>query len=143
MEAHKPGQGSLTRLTAWLILILVLALGAVELYSWIQRKDDGPILGLSLELFRSLPFVGVPLSWKFLICVGVFVGLLWLARMYMTRPATVDMLIETELEMKKVSWPTFDESLNATWVVILVTVTLTVALFFFDFVLGSFFRFIF
>jgi len=143
MEAHKPGQGSLTRLTAWLILILVLALGAVELYSWIQRKGDGPILGLSLELFRSLPFVGVPLSWKFLICVGVFAGLLWLARMYMTRPTTVDMLIETELEMKKVSWPTFDESLNATWVVILVTVTLTVALFFFDFVLGSFFRFIF
>ena len=143
MEAYKPGQGSMSRLSAWLMLILVLALGAVELYSWIQRKGDGPIFGLNVALLRDLPFVGVPLSWKFLICVGVFVGLLWLTRMYMTRPATVDMLIETELEMKKVSWPTFEESLNATWVVVLVTVVLTASLFFFDFILGSFFRFIF
>lgn len=143
MESYKPGQGSLTRLAAWLILILVLALGAVELYSWIQAKDDAPIFGIQLELFRDLPFLGVPLSWKFLLCFGLFLGLLWLARIYMTRPATVDLLIETELEMKKVSWPTFEESLNATWVVVLVTVTLTAALFLFDFVCGTFLRFIF
>jgi preprotein translocase SecE subunit len=143
MEEYKPGQGSMTRLAAWLVLILVLALGAVELYSWIQRKGDGAVLGLSWELFRTLPFLGVPLSWKLLLCIVIFGGLLWFMRMYMTRATTVDMLIETELEMKKVSWPTFEESMNATWVVLLVTVTLTIALFFFDFVLGSFFRFIF
>jgi preprotein translocase SecE subunit len=143
MEPYKPGQGGLTRLSAWLILILVLALGAVELYSWIYRKGDGPIFGINLEVLRRLPFLGAPVSWKLLLCAAIFVGLLWLVRLYMTRPTTVDMLIETEMEMKKVSWPTMEESMNATWVVVFVTVFLTVTLFFFDFVLGSLLRFVF
>jgi len=144
MDEYKPGQGGLARLSTWLILVSALFLGVVELYSWLHRRGDGAIFGLDRwRVFRSLPFFGVPLSWKVLLCVVLLVGLLWLVRRYMTKPRTVDMLIETELEMKKVSWPTLDESLNATWVVVLVTVLLTGALFFFDFALGWLFRMIF
>ena len=144
MEAYKPGQGSLARLSAWLVLLLVAVMGVVELYSWIHDKSDRALGGLqNLRLFRELPLLGVPFSWKFLICVALLIGLLWLLRRYMGRPGTVDVLIETELEMKKVSWPTMDEALNATWVVVLVTVVLTGSLFFFDYVLNALFSWVF
>ncbi|MHC4135996.1 MAG: preprotein translocase subunit SecE, partial [Planctomycetota bacterium] len=91
----------------------------------------------------DLPLLGVPLSWKLLFCVALFLGLLWLIRRYLVRPQTVDTLIETELELKKVSWPTKDESMNATWVVVLVTVLMTVTLSVFDGLLGALFRMIF
>jgi preprotein translocase SecE subunit len=136
METYKAGQGGLTRLTSWVGLLLVTFLGCVELYSWIQNpKTDTPILGINLELFWKLPILGVPLSWKLLLCLAVFIGLIWAVRRYMMRPATVDTLIEVEMEMKKVSWPTRDESMNATWVVIFVTLLITFLLFFFDLIM--------
>jgi preprotein translocase SecE subunit len=52
-------------------------------------------------------------------------------------------LIETELEMKKVSWPTGAEARNATWIVVLVTIILTASLAFFDIALVSVFKFFF
>jgi preprotein translocase SecE subunit len=141
MEAYKPGQGSLARLSAWLILLLVATMGVVELYSWIHDKGDRALVGL--RLFEDIPILGVPFSWKFVLCVALLVGMLWLVRWYMARPVTVDLLIETELEMKKVSWPTMDEAMNATWVVVLVTVVLTGSLFFFVYVLTALFSWIF
>ncbi len=141
MEAYKAGQGSLARLTSWMLILIALFLGCVELYSWVYAKADGPII--DLEVFRDLPLLGVPLSWKLLLCIALFFGLLWLIRRYLLRPQTVDTLIETELELKKVSWPTKDESMNATWVVVLVTVLMTVTLSVFDGLLGALFRMIF
>jgi len=141
MEAYKAGQGSLARLTTWVLILIALFLGCVELYSWIYDKTDGPII--DLEVFHDLPLLGVPLSWKLLFCIALFFGLLWLVRRYLRRPQTVDTLIETELELKKVSWPTKDESMNATWVVVLVTVLMTVTLSVFDGLLGALFRMIF
>jgi preprotein translocase SecE subunit len=141
MQAYKAGQGSLARLTSWMLILIALFLGCVELYSWIYDKTDAPIV--DLEVFYDLPLLGVPLSWKLLFCVALFLGLLWLIRRYLVRPQTVDTLIETELELKKVSWPTKDESMNATWVVVLVTVLMTVTLSVFDGLLGALFRMIF
>jgi preprotein translocase SecE subunit len=141
MEAYKAGQGSLARLISWVLVLIALFLGCVELYSWIYDTSDGPII--NLEVFRNLPLLGVPLSWKLLFCIALFFGMLWLILRYFRRPQTVDTLIETELELKKVSWPTKDESMNATWVVVLVTVLMTVTLSVFDGLLGALFRMIF
>ena len=55
----------------------------------------------------------------------------------------MDALIETEQELRKVSWPTRDESINATGVVILVSVLLTAALFGFDLLFNRIFSLIF
>jgi preprotein translocase SecE subunit len=52
-------------------------------------------------------------------------------------------LVETELEMRKISWPTKQESLNAMWVVVFVTVVLTFTLAAFDGGLHLLLRFIF
>ncbi len=135
METYKAGQGSLTRLVTWTILILALCMGCVEIYSWIHRPASHSVMDRSvvpLEWFRSLPVFGVPFSIKFAICLAVFVGLVWFLKWFMHRTTTVDTLIETEMELKKVSWPTREESYNATWVVLLVTVLLTMSLWAFD-----------
>lgn len=142
MDTYKAGQGSLARLTAWVALLAAVALGAAELYSWIQnpRTDTALLPG---ELFNDLPFFGTKFSWKFLLCAVVFFAGLWLARRIMNRKDAVDALIETEQELRKVSWPTRDESINATGVVILVSLLLTVALFSFDLLFNRIFGAIF
>ena len=142
METYKAGQGSLARLTAWVALLAAVALGAAELYSWIQNpKTDTPLLPGAL--FADLPFFGTPFSWKFLLCALVFFAGIWLARRIMNRKDAVDALIKTEQELRKVSWPTRDESINATGVVILVSVLLTAALFGFDLLFNRVFGMIF
>ena len=142
MDTYKAGQGSLARLIAWVALIAAVALGAAELYSWIQnpRTDNALLPG---ELFQDLPFFGTKFSWKFLLCTVVFFAGLWLSRRIMNRKDAVDALIETEQELRKVSWPTRDESINATGVVILVSLLLTAALFGVDLLFNRLFGMIF
>jgi len=130
MERYKAGQASLTRLVTWMVLVLGAAMGCVELYAWIQSPGDRSLIPLAW--FAKLPVFAVPFSWKFLLCLIIFTGLMYFVRWFMARRGTTDTLIETELEMKKVSWPTKDESFNAMWVVVLVTVALTVTLAAFD-----------
>ncbi|HLF95421.1 MAG TPA: preprotein translocase subunit SecE [Planctomycetota bacterium] len=141
MEPQKAGQGTLTRLVAWMVLILAVALGCVELYAWIQSPADESLV--PGEWFRRLPVLAVPLSLKFLLCLMLFVGLLMVVRWAMRRPSMSTTLVETELEMKKVSWPTKQESFNAMWVVVFVTVVLTGTLAAFDGALHLILRFIF
>lgn len=141
MEPQKAGQGTLTRLVTWMVLILAVALGCVELYAWIQSPVDQPLVAGAW--FRRLPFVAVPLSWKFLLCSVLGVGLLMGVRWSMHRPSMSTTLVETELEMKKISWPTKQESFNAMWVVVFVTVVLTATLAAFDGALHLILRFIF
>ncbi len=141
MEAYKSGQGSFIRLSVNVALVLVMFLGAMELYSWIQDTDDKSLI--PIQVFQDLPLLGVPFSWKFLLCTGLGLGLWWLIHRAISKPARVDTLIETELELKKVSWPTGAEARNATWIVVLVTIILTASLAFFDIALVSIFKFFF
>lgn len=143
METYKAGQGSLARLISWVGLVFVTFLGSVELFSWIHDPKDPPLFGINLALFRELPVVGVALTWKLILCIVVFIGLMWLVRRVLMKPGTVDTLIEVEMEMKKVSWPTRAESMNATWVVVFVTILITFLLFFFDLILRYTFGLIF
>jgi preprotein translocase SecE subunit len=141
MEPQKAGQGSLTRLVSWTVLILAVLLGCYELYTWIQTSGDRSLI--PGQWFERLPILGIPFSWKFVVCVILCVGLLVFVRWLMRRPSTATTLTETELEMKKISWPTKQESLNAMWVVVFVTVVLTGTLAAFDGALHLILRFIF
>jgi len=138
MEAYKSGQGSLARLIAAFALAIMAVLGCVELYSQIQARGDRSLV--PGEVFASLPLLGVPLSLKFVLCVAVLVALAYGIRRYLARPVVVDTLIETEAELKKVSWPTRQESWNASLVVVLVSVVLCMLLFAFDAALSKFFE---
>ncbi|MGH7163088.1 MAG: preprotein translocase subunit SecE [Planctomycetota bacterium] len=134
MEAYKTGQGSLARLSAAFALFVAALLGCVELYSWIHDpRSDRPLF--ESDVLRRLPVLGVPFSWKFLLCLALFVAFAAGVRKLLARPASVDTLIETEAELRKVSWPTTEESRKATAVVIGVSLLITLVLFLFDVVL--------
>ena len=143
MESYKAGQGSLARLTTWVAVLIALALGCAELYTWIQDPLEDTSLIPGVALFEDLPFFGTKFSWKFLLCVLIFAAGIWLSRRLLTKKSTVDALIETEQELRKVYWPTRQESINATGVVILVSVLLTAALFSFDMLFNRLFSLIF
>ena len=61
----------------------------------------------------------------------------------LNKPESVDLMIETEQEMKKVSWPTLPEVWNATLVVVAVTAVLAVAMSLFDLGLRRLFHLVF
>ena len=62
--------------------------------------------------------LGTPVSPAFLICGGIFVVGTWLIHRWQARPKVADLLIDTESELRKVTWPTMDEVINSSLVVI-------------------------
>ena len=125
LELYKKGQGTLARSVAYGIVAGLIVFGAIRLYASL----GGPFLEV---LAQDVPVVGDVTVRKVLAIVVALLGLVGL-HLILNRPQSVDLLIETEQEMKKVSWPTLPDVWNATGVVILVTVTLAVTMSAFDF----------
>ncbi|MEO0652273.1 MAG: preprotein translocase subunit SecE, partial [Planctomycetota bacterium] len=59
---------------------------------------------------------------------------------YMQRDNVVETLVDTETELKKVTWPTFNETVNSSLIVVAFVVLLTGYLWLSDQVLDSVFR---
>lgn len=135
LALYKPGQAKAARWTAYLLLALVLFLGVRSLYAWINEPGvnvwvaDLPVLG-SITLYKA-------------IAAFVFLLGLYALHMVLNRPAMVDLLIDTEQEMRKVSWPSGSDVKSATLVVALVTFVMGFILFWADELLQLLFRFFF
>ena len=125
LELYKKGQGTLARSVAYGIVAGLIVFGAIRLYASL----GGPFLEV---LAQDVPVIGDVTVRKVVAIVVALLGLVGL-HVILNRPQSVDLLIETEQEMKKVSWPTIRDVWNATGVVILVTVTLAVTMSAFDF----------
>jgi preprotein translocase subunit SecE len=134
LEPYKPGQGKLARGIAYVLGILLVFFGAWRLYATINRPGHAWVEGV--------PLVG---SLSLYNTVAIVVGLtgLLLLHVVLNRPATVDLLIDTEQEMKKVSWPSRREVQNATIVVVIVSFTLALLLSGFDHLLSVLFQLVF
>ena len=74
----------------------------------------------------------------FVLLCGTFLAYWFAGR----REKTVDFLIATDFEMKKVNWSTPKEVVGATWVVIGAAVLISASLFVFDLTFRTFFKFI-
>ena len=115
-SVYKPGQGYWTRvLSALGAGVLVLA-GVGWLWNELSVIRD--------DRYRLYVQAGV--------AVGVIVffgGLLWWV---LNNTRTVDFMIATESEMRKVNWPTRREIIGSTWVVICGTLLMAMLLFVVD-----------
>jgi preprotein translocase SecE subunit len=120
---YRPGQGSASRQAAHVVGVLFAAWGCVDLWAWLQRFDAlrAPLLP---EGFSHLPFGGPAVSGSLGIGLVLFAAGWGLLAWGLKHPRLADLLIETESEMKKVSWPSLPEAWGTTKVV-----TVTVALF--------------
>jgi preprotein translocase SecE subunit len=120
-QIFKPGQGYWTRVMSaigWGLLILMGALWFSDLFAGVRIADVENIY------IRAVAFI---------VIVLVFGALLYY--LIGRKPRFVDFLIATEGEMKKVNWSTRKEIMGMTWVVIGLTIILTLILTFLDFVL--------
>ena len=121
---RKFGQGYWTRVMSVVGFGLVAVLGAI----WIWRMLDTVSVG-----FPSI-YLASGVSMLFLAIIGAalwwFVG--WNAR-------SVDFLVATEGEMKKVNWSTKHELVGSTVVVIAVVIIISLFCWLFDFIFSTLF----
>ncbi len=124
-QVYKPTQGRLTRQLTCGSIWLAVALGAWRL--WITLTDR-----VSPTMHWALPVVVILLGG-------------WLGFRLVNWPRFADFLISVEAELKKVSWPTRNELIRASGVVIFTIVFLAVLMFGFDLfwdAIGSVIRYI-
>jgi preprotein translocase SecE subunit len=113
MFKHRPGEGVYARGVAFWTLAGFAFLYARRLFLWLDRYDV-----MRKVLVPEIPVLGAPLTPGFLAGLAGFTLLAWGAWRLMNAPKIGDLLIDTELEMKKVTWPSLDESWKASLVVI-------------------------
>ena len=134
-ELIKKGQGSLARLVAYTIGAALIVFGAWRFYATFNQR------GVAV-LVDSVPILGELTAFNVGAIVVAVAGLIGL-HLVLNRERTTDLLIETEQEMRKVSWPTLPEVWNATLVVVMVTMTLAATMYGFDLALARLFRLVF
>jgi preprotein translocase SecE subunit len=117
MARYKQDQGRLARMASFWTLAAMLFYGCAtlraELPSYVKALQQPLLSG-----FPELPVFGVTLNGALLIAVVLFVGGIWFLYRWLERPKNADLLIETEAELRKVTWPTMREVVNSSVVVI-------------------------
>jgi preprotein translocase subunit SecE len=111
-EIYKKGQGTTARWIAAAGMGALAAFGTFELYDSLSGITSG--------------IAGVP--WGTLISVVVFLGAAVLIAWLINLPKFVDYLIMSEIELRKVSWPTREELKRQTTVVIIALVAFSLVL---------------
>jgi preprotein translocase SecE subunit len=112
MLKYRPGEGVFARGTAFWSLAGFAFLAGRRLYFWVQRWEFP-----NRVLVDDIPVLGMPLTPAFLMGVALFLGAAFGLLKLINAPKVADLLIETELEMKKVTWPSADDSRKASFVV--------------------------
>jgi preprotein translocase subunit SecE len=139
VETYKEGHGVLVRRVAFVTLAALLVWGGTELYGWLQ----------SAQWVRNnrwhdyqIPVVHQYIDPAFVICwVVVITGCVLLYRA-LNRARAADFLIETDTEVRKVTWPTWNDAWNSSLIVLIFVVVVTGFIFASDFVINRVMRWI-
>jgi preprotein translocase SecE subunit len=133
--AYKKDQGRMARMAAYWSLAILLFYGCTSLHTELSALFPSlaePIGGI------RVPVISMDLSPALIVSSLVLGTGLWLLYRWQNTPKQADLLIETESELKKVTWPTLDEAINGSVVVILCVVFLMAFLAGADWILGRF-----
>jgi len=83
------------------------------------RADCDQLLHINQEAMRHKADAASQIARRwFLITLALLCFLLWTLRRWEQKPKIADLLIETESEMRKVTWPSMPEAVNSSIVVI-------------------------
>lgn len=133
---YKPDQGRLARMAVFWLVFLLVFYGCMALR---YQLDAWTPDGMRAKLF-ALPVVG-DVSWNVAVSLLVIPGLTaGLLIRYLNKAKIADFLIETEGELRKVAWPSFDETRRASIIVIICVIILMTYLAGSDFLLGRLFN---
>ncbi len=114
LRLRKEGQGMIVRTVAGVILVGLLAFGCASLANAVNAAWwDGQII-------PTVPFFEFQISNGYLVSFALFmIGCFGVYTQVVNHPDVAEFLIETETELRKVSWPEAGEFLNATIVVLI------------------------
>ncbi len=145
---YKPKQGIVIRRITFLCLLVLFTFGAYRLYSTCFPPAESIQYGwLSQPLTQiTIPLVeyDIIISYRLFISLGIWLFSVLLSFWASFRHARLsEFLIETESEMRKVSWPIFREVVTSSVVVIITIIILGVFMFLSDIVFDKFFGTIF
>lgn len=140
-EIHKPGQGVLVRRFAFWIVAALIVWGGLSLYTWLvtlewdafrkplfEKSTPGQAFVIPLLDQRIDP--AFFLTWG-LIAVGVY-----LAWRLLNRAKSAEFLVETDSELKKVTWPGWKDVWSSSMIVLVFIALMTVFLIASDKVIG-------
>jgi|GEM_PF-2115025 len=138
MNTYKPGQGRQARTLAALLAILVTAWGAYSFLDYGNSKLDR-LMGFEKPIF-SKPFSFIDsgsgltdfVTPSLALSLGLFIVFFFVIRRILNRPKVADHLIGTELEMRRVKWPTKTEVMRAGSMVVYYVFWLALIIFIID-----------
>lgn len=132
MKTYKEDQGRIVRLAAFWLCVTLLLYGCIALETTLSTY-----LGLGETIAGiSVPLLSWPLTWALILTATLFGGGTWLLHVVLHKPKNADLLIDTETELRKVTWPTMDDVVNSSIVVVLSVLFLLAFLFGADYVIG-------
>jgi preprotein translocase SecE subunit len=139
LEIYKKGQGKTARITAYALLGVLILFGAYRLHATFNVPGEGVLVGTSGKLWgdtpplidASVPVLGTITIMKVVSVIAFGLGMLAL-HLVLNGPKMATILIDTEQEMRKVSWPSKTEVRSATIVVVIVTFVMALSLYGFD-----------
>ena len=139
MARYKADQGTYGRTTAFVLLGAMWAFGAYTLYYFLlsfRGTDEAPSIFVRDLSGGNLPVLGMPLTLSMIVSVVVGVGGVLLIRRILDREKIADVLIDSETEMRKCTWPSWNETFTSSMVILVVMLFFTFVLAGMDFVLN-------
>jgi preprotein translocase SecE subunit len=130
--AYRKDQGRMARMAAFWSLTLLALWGArafnIQLGVW--SKTLGTRFGADAngQGGTFIPVLGVGVTPAFLIATTLGAVSVFLLYRWLEKPKNADLLIDTESELRKVTWPTFKDVVNSSLVVIFCVLFLMVFL---------------
>ena len=137
-EIYKEGHGVLVRRVAFVGLATLLVWGGIELYGWLQGSwtRNNRWVNYEIPVIRQYIDPAFAISW-----VVIIAGCIMIYRL-LNRARAADFLIETDTEVRKVTWPTWNDAWNSSLIVLLFVLVVTGFIFFSDYVINSLMRLI-
>lgn len=136
-KGYKRDQGRLARLAVFWSFAILLFYGCVSLYRTLSPAFGGTLAQPFTQSLKSIPVIGLPLNPALLITAVVLGAAWYLLYRWQQTPKVADLLIETEAELRKVTWPTIPEAVNSSIVVIVCVIFLMGFLASADYFLGQ------
>ena len=133
---YKSDQGRFARGCAFWLLTALSIYGCRTLFYYLQKWSWAKT-GL---LEDNIPIINTALNPAFIIGVGLFLVVeYFIVKVIVNKPKSCDLLIETETEMKKVTWPSWNDALNSSLIVLLAVIFFMALLGCSDLILNIFF----
>jgi len=123
-------------MAAFWSVVLLLLFGCTFLYDMLVGMDS---MGPAIAGIR-IPIVSVDLNGAFVAAGILFLAGVIAIRRWQRTPKVADLLIDTESELRKVTWPTMDEVINSSIVVVVSVLLMGAFLAAADYVLGELMR---